>query len=298
LFYLGEFASARRHCEQSLALYNAEQLRDRAVLHGLHFGVSCLVTLARILGILGYPDQAIHTSQEVLMLARELAHPFSLGFALNHSALLYQSLRNAHDTQELAEALITLTTEHGFGQWVGTGQMLRGWALAEQEQVEEGLAQLCQGMTAYRDTGSKLGLPHYLSLLAEGYMKVGQAEEAYNTLAEALSVVHATEGHFCEAELYWLKGTFLLWPSVTTSARPMAVEQEAEACFYQAFDIARHQQAKSVELRATLSLSRLWQRQGKQAEARRMLAELYSWFTEGFDTADLQQAKALLEELG
>jgi predicted ATPase len=192
----------------------------------------------------------------------------------------------------------------------------RGWALAEQGQGEEGIAQMRQGLVAWRATGAEIGRTHYLALLAEAYGKMGQAEEGLSVLAEALALVDQSGERWWEAELYRLKGTLTLQPK--TSQRPVtgksqtsqdksedtsiqhptsSTQAEAEMCFRQALDIARRQQAKSWELRAVMSLSRLWQRQGKRAEAHQMLAEVYGWFTEGFDTADLQKAQALLEEL-
>jgi predicted ATPase len=185
--------------------------------------------------------------------------------------------------------------------------ILRGWALVEQGQREEGMVQLRQGLAAYRATGSELQRPHFLALLAEACGKVGQAEEGLNVLAEALAVIDRTEERVYGAELYRLKGELVLQSGVwrpaseNPNAQPLTpntqMEAEAEACFLKAIDIARQQQAKSWELRATVSLTRLWQRQGKKTEAHKLLSEVYDWFTEGFDTKDLQEAKALLEEL-
>jgi predicted ATPase len=193
-----------------------------------------------------------------------------------------------------------------------------GWTLVEQGQGEAGMAQMRQGLAAYRATGANVKVPYFLALLAEAYRTMGQAEEGLGVLAEALAVVEITGERLCEAELYRLKGQLTLQSktgltqvgsksqaSQTTSAVPSPryptpstqAEAEAEACFHRAIEIARKQQAKSWELRAVVSLSRLWQRQGKKDEARHMLAEVYGWFTEGFETKDLQEAKALLEEL-
>ena len=176
---------------------------------------------------------------------------------------------------------------------------MRGWALTEryaepgagQGQGEEGIAQIHQGLAAWGATGAKVFRPYGLTLLAEAYAKVGQREAGLIRLAEALAVVDDTGERRWEVELHRLKGELLL-------AHSAAHDAEAEACFRQALDTARRQQAKSWELRAAMSLSRLWQRQGKRTEAHELLASIYDWFTEGFDTADLQEAKALLEELG
>ena len=167
---------------------------------------------------------------------------------------------------------------------------MRGWALAVQGQGAEGIAQIHQGMVAFRAAGAELGRPRDLALLAEACGEAGQTEEGLTVLVEALAVVDKTGERYWEAELYRLKGKLLL---------ALLAEQytEAATCFHQALDIAPHQQAKSLELRAATSLSRLWQQQGKRVEARELLAPIYGWFTEGFDTANLQEAKALLDEL-
>jgi predicted ATPase len=192
--------------------------------------------------------------------------------------------------------------------WVGQGVVLQGWARAEQGQIEEGITQIRQGLATRQAIGAGIFQSYHLALLAEAYGKAAQAEDGLAALAEALTVVDKSGERFYEAELYRLKGTLTLqklsgascqspvtntqYPTPSTQA-----EAEAEACFLKAIEIAQRQQAKSLELRAVMSLSRLWQQQGKKEEARELLAEIYGWFTEGFDTKDLQEAKALLEEL-
>ena len=185
---------------------------------------------------------------------------------------------------------MALSSERGFPQFLALGMMMRGWALALQGQGEEGIAQMHQGLAAFRAAGAELGRPYWLILLAEAYGQVGQTEAGLTTLAEGLATAHKTGERYWEAELYRLKGELLL----TLSAEK---HTEAETCFHQALDIARQQQARSLELRAAMSLARLWQRQGKRAAACELLAPIYGWFTEGFDTADLQEAKVLLEAL-
>jgi len=245
--------------------------------------------------LLGYPGQALERIHETLTLAQELSHPFSLGFALYFAAQLRQFRREAHVSRERAEAAIALSTEQGFPTWLANGTVLRGWALAEQGQGEEGIAQLRQGLAAHQATGEEIVRSHFLALLAEAYEKVGQAEEGLTVLNEALGFVDKTGERFYEAELYRLKGTLTLQSEVR--GPKSEVEREAEECFLKAIEIARRQQAKSLELRAVMSLARLWYQQGKKDEARRMLAQVYGWFTEGFDTADLKEARVLLEEL-
>ena len=204
--------------------------------------------------------------------------------------------------------MIALAREQGFSVWLGWGLPLRGWALAMQGQGEEGIAQIHEGMAAYRAAGAEMGRTYFLALLADAYRKMGRVEEGLIALTEGLAIVEKTGERLYEAELHRLKGQLTLQkfqvssskfqvPSTQHQTPSTQAEAEAEACFLKAIEIAQRQQAKSLELRAVMSLSRLWQQQGKKDEARQMLAEIYGWFTEGFDTADLQEARALLEEL-
>jgi predicted ATPase len=289
LFFLGEFAPAREPLEQGMALYDPQQHRSHAFRYGIDPGVSCLSFAAQVLWSLGYPDQALQSIHAALLLARELAYPFSLAGALVFTAELHQFRREAQTAQKHGEEAISISTEQGFPLWGAYGTMLQGWALVEQGQGEEGIVQIRQGLAAYLATGGEVGRPYWLFLLAEAYGTIAQPEEGLGILREALVLVDKTGERFYEAELHRLKGELLLLAADN--------EAEAEACLHQALEVARRQQAKSLELRAAMSLARLWQRQGKRGEARQLLEPIYSWFTEGFDTADLQEAKALLEEL-
>jgi predicted ATPase len=190
---------------------------------------------------------------------------------------------------EQAEAAVALSTEQGFPLWIGLGTILRGWALAMQGQGEEGMAQLRQGIAAWRATGAAQHVPYHLTMLADVSAHLGHVEDGLQALAEAHILVEQHEERYWEAEVHRLRGVLLLRLPGTSPA-------EAETWLQRALDLARRQEAKSLELRAAMSLSRLWQQQGKQAEARALLAPVYGWFTEGFDTADLQEAKALLDE--
>jgi class 3 adenylate cyclase/predicted ATPase len=313
LRFLGEFAPAREYLEQGITLYDPQQHRSLAFLYGLDPGVDCLSIDAFVLWHLGHPEQALKRSHEALTLAQGLSHPFSLGLALVMAGLLHQLRRERQAAQERAEAALTLATEQGFAEWLGAGSLLRGWALAEQGHREEGIAQMRQGLAALQAIGAEIGRASGLAQLAEAYGKEGQAEEGLTVLAEALAVVDRNGERFYEAELYRLKGELTLpkgargWGLGTGFSSPQApslkpqvpkvAEEEAEEYFLKAIEIARKQQAKSWELRAVMSLSRLWQQQGKKNEARQMLAEIHGWFTEGFDTVDLQEARALLAEL-
>jgi predicted ATPase len=310
LIWPGEFGAAREHLEQGIALYDARQHRSLAFLYGYDSGVACLSFVASVLWYLGYPDQALKRNNESLVLAQELSYPPSQGLALSFAAWLHHLRREGQLTQEQAEAEIALSTEQGFPFWLALGTIYRGWGLTEQGQVEEGIAQIRQGIAAWRATGAELCRPHYLALLAEAHGKAGQAEEGLAVVAEALTMVNKNREREYEAELYRIKGELSLQsrqvkasqgksevPSTQHPIPSTQAEAETEACFLKAIEIAREQQAKSLELRATVSLARLWQQQGKQHAARNMLSEIYGWFTEGFDTADLQEAKILLEEL-
>ncbi len=252
------------------------------------------------------PRAALKRSYEALTLAHELSHPFSLAVALNWTAWLHQYRREGQLTQARAEAEIALANEQGFPFWTAWGAIHRGWALAEQGQEEEGPMQIRQGLAAYQAMGSELVRPWFLALLAGAYGKEGQTEEGLAVLTEALDAADKSGERFCEAELYRLKGELTLQKFQVSGSkfqvpdpRPLALnpQAEAEACFLKAIEVAQRQQAKSWELRATISLARLWQQQGKKKHARKMLVEVYGWFTEGFNTKDLQEAKALLQEL-
>jgi predicted ATPase len=296
LFWHGEVAPAREHLEQGIALYNRQQHHSLAFLYVTDPGVHCLGYAAGALWCLGYPDQALKRVHEALTLARELSHPNSLAVALDYTAFLHQFRREGQAAQERAEAVIALCTEQGLAPFLADGTNLRGWALAEQGQGEEGIAQIRQGLAAYQAMGVEMQRPFCLALLAEAYGRGGQTEEGLSVLAEALAAVHKRGTYIWEAELYRLKGE-LLRQKAKGKGQKAKIESEAEECFHKAIDIARRQSAKSLELRAVTSLSRLWQKQGKKEEARQLLAEIYGWFTEGFDTADLQEAKALLDQL-
>jgi predicted ATPase len=282
LFFLQEWDAARTHLKQGVAFYTAPQHRSQGFLTETHQGVLGLTRLAQVLWFLGYPDQAVQRSHEALTLARELAHPASVATALYFAAVVHGHRREGQRTYEQAEAALGLAREHGFAFRVAQATILRGWALVEQGQGESGLTQIGQGLAALRATGSETRA--FLSVLVTAYGRVGQREEGLRVAEEALAVSRR------DAQLYRLKGELLLRRSAEHQA-------EAERCFRQALEIARRQGAKSLELRAAMSLARLWQRQGKCQEAHDLLAPVYGWFTEGFDTADLQEAKALLDEL-
>jgi adenylate cyclase len=297
-----------------MALYDPQK-HPRPTINTADPRLDCLSYGSWTLWSLGYPVQALKKSHAAVAIAVGLSHPFSLSYALGDAALFHLLCRERKVARERAEATITLAIEQGFPYWMAFGTMVRGWALAEQGQVEEGIAQMRQSLVAFQAMGTEVQRPHFLALLAEAHTKKGQIEEGRAALAEALALVDKTGERYYEAELYRLKGELLLTQEgknqkskikrqkakIETSPQPLApntqAEAEAEACFLKAIEISQRQQAKSLELRATTSLARFWQRQGKKSEAHKLLSEIYNWFTEGFDTKDLQEAKMLLEEL-
>jgi class 3 adenylate cyclase/predicted ATPase len=290
-FVLGAVATAHIYFRQGIQLYDSQQHRASTFLYGEDAGVICRSLGAWALWCLGYPHQGLVWSDEAVTLAQQCAHSLSLGYALNSAAMFHQLRREERLTQECAEATITLATEQGLPHWRAQGFILRGWTLAQQGQAQAGIEQIHQGLRAWRATGAELARPYWLALLAEAHGIMGEPEAGLTALAEALTLADTTGERWYEPELYRLKGELLLQQSSDNAA-------EAETCFHQALDVARNQQAKSLELRASTSLARLWQQQGKRQEAYDLLAPVYGWFTEGFDTADLQDAKALLNELG
>jgi predicted ATPase len=287
---LGALPAARQHLEAGIARYTPDQRRAPLFRMGQDPGVTCRAYAAWTLWLLGYPAQALAHIHEALALAHALSHPVSLAWARCMAAIVSQFRRDVLAVHEHAEAAVVLATEQGFPQWVARGTCLRGWALAVQDHSEEGLAQVRQGIAAWRATGAVLDVPYFCTLLADVSAHLGPTEEGLQALAEAHTLVEQHEERWGEADISRLQGVLLL-------RQPGTPPAEAEACLQRALDVARRQEAKSLELRAAVSLARLWHRQGKRDDARALLAPIYGWFTEGFDTADLQAAKVLLDEL-
>jgi predicted ATPase len=246
--------------------------------------------LARVSWHLGYPEQALRHSGQAVAIAEGISHPFSRAVALSWAAALHQLRGETRQTQELAEISLALATEQGFPFLAAFAMVFRGWALVEQGQSEEGIAQLRDGLVAYRATGAELESSHWLGLLAEACRDTGQTEDGLRVIAEAFDHVAQTGIVYYEPELRRLEGELRL-------RQDPANAQKAETCFRCAVETAREQQAKSWELRASTSLARLWRDQGKRTDARDLLAPIHGWFTEGFDTLDLKEAKALLDAL-
>jgi predicted ATPase/class 3 adenylate cyclase len=297
LFMVGDLIAARAHIEQAIALIDREKYRTPAVERTLDPGVLSLGYASWTLWMLGYPDQARARSREAAALAEELSHAYTRVFALHHAGILRQFLREVEAVQANAEIVIPLSREGGFVRCLAGGLMRRGWALAEQGAAADGIAQILEGFATWRKMGVELGQPLLLAHLAEAYGRARRADEGLRVIAQALEIAQRTSERYYEAELLRLKGELLLQSII---GGPEAEGDhpripEAEDCFAQALSLARQRQARSLELRAATSLGRLWQRQGKGADACRLLAEVYGQFTEGFDTPDLREAKSLLE---
>ncbi len=287
---LGALPTAHQHLEAGIARYTPNQRRAPVFRMGQDPGVGCRLYAALTLWCLGYPAQALARLHEALVLAHELSHPFSLAFARCMAALVSQLRRDVPAVHEHAEAAVARSTEQGFPLWASYGTIMRGWALAMQGRGEEGMAQVRQGIAAYRATGAALFVPYLCTVLADVCAHLGHPADGLQALAEAHTLIEQHEERWGKAEVCRLRGVLLLRQTETPQA-------EAEAWLQRALDVARRQEAKSLELRAAMSLSRLWQQQGKRAEAHALLAPVYGWFTEGFDTTDLQEAKVLLDTL-
>jgi class 3 adenylate cyclase/predicted ATPase len=290
-YWMGEFLPAREHGENAITLYDRERHRPLIFLYGSDAGVRSLSQVASTLWQLGYPDQALKRGNEALALAQALSHPSSLAFAEIFFGALRQFRRETRAVQEATEGAIALSAEHGLTEFLSMATTMRGWAMAEQGRNEEGIAQIQEGLAASRATGAELLVTTYRCYLVEACLEAGRLDDGLNALTEALAAADEREDRICEAEMHRLKGELLLKQGDSNMS-------EALRCFERSIEVSRKQHAKSWELRATMSLARLLASQGRRDEARTMLAEIYNWFTEGFDTADLKDAKSLLDELG
>jgi predicted ATPase len=284
----GDGMVARPHLEQAVVLYQEQPRLTHSATQDPE--ITCLFALTWTLVPLGYPDQALGCVHQALAIAHTLSHPFSLVFATHATGMVHQLRREPQEAHAHIEASMQINKDHGFPMLVGFNLVLWGWTLAMQGQTEDGLMQLHQGLAINRATGHAVFYPWGLTRLAEAYGHSGQPIEGLRVVAEALTVIDTTEERMWEAELHRLKGELLLQQS---SGNP----GDAETCFHHAMTIAQNQSAKLWELRAATSLARLWQQHGKREEARQVLGDVYHWFTEGLDTADLRDAKALLDAL-
>lgn len=288
LFCMAEFVPASEHLEKGAALYTPHKHRSDPSLVDL--GVFCSAWASQAVWHIGYPDRALTRSREAVVLAEELAHPFSMALALNYAAIFHQFRREPEAARQRAEAAIVICREKKFAYYLGWAMIIRGWAIAEQDDCDKGEAVIQNGLQMLQETGARRSMPYYQSLLAEVYGKGGQTEKGLQILSEAFVEAENIGERWWEAELYRLKGAFLLRQPAPDAIR-------AEDCLQQALTVARGQHSLALELRAATSLYRLWQQQGKRDDARRLLFGVYNRFTEGFDTPDVKEAQVLLDEI-
>ena len=286
-FYMGRFGESRRHLEQAAAQYNPNQHADLAHRHGQDPGVTALSYLSWLQWVDGYPEQARETSQAALALAEQLNHPYSLGLAMAIAAKLHELLREWPECQAQAEATLRLADVGRFSIWQAMARMLRGTALVHQGHPDEGIAQLSEGLADLKATGTQLAAPYFRARLAEAYLLSGKAEEGLEAVETSLE---SAEQAWWLPEQCRIRAELLM---LTPDA-----EAGAEASLRRALDAAKRQGSKMLELRTTTSLARQLQVQGRGAEGRDLLAACYQWFTEGLHTADLREARELLDELG
>jgi predicted ATPase len=288
LMFAGRFASSRSHLDAGLTLYDPISHRSLVRHAATHPDVHSQAELAIVLFCLGYPDQALARSNVAYTEARRLAHPPSLALSLALGTLLLLLVGDHAAADERSDQLVAVTTEQDFPYWGAMGTIYRGWVKAKNGDVVEGISLLRNGSTAYRDTGAEAWTPYHFALLAEACEDAGQIEEGLTLLDGALQIGETTGVRWLTAELYRRKGHILL-----RQGHP----EGAEELYRKALSIAETQEAKLWELRAAASLARLWGEQGRRVEARDLLAPVYAWFNEGFDTADLKEAKALIDAL-
>jgi tetratricopeptide (TPR) repeat protein len=287
-FWVGEFETTRVHAEQAIALYHPDQRQMLLEQFGDDLSILYETFLSHALYFLGFPDQAQLVCGRMLTKARKHVYPHTLAFALSFASLLYRWLNKHEETLSLSAEAIFISRQHDFPVWLSVGEATHGWALVMRGQ-EGGIAELKSGIAGMHKTVSGVQVT-YLSPLAEAYAHLKRYDEAHSLLAEALDDAASTGDDHFVAELQRLKGVCLLEISPSNAA-------QAESCFDESLTISRRQQAKSLELRAAMSMARLWQQQGKRAEARHMLEETYHGFDEGFDTPDLQEASKLMASL-
>jgi len=291
-FWMGEFLPAREHLEIAVTLYDPERHGPLTFRYdGVDARVSCQSYAPLDLWFLGYPDQALQKGYEIVKLAQGLSQPYSLAWSCLIFSNVHQLRDEACAAQETLESLIALCTEHGLTGTLASATSLHGWALAEQGRHEEGIAQIHEDLAALRAPGAGLARPYFLCLLAEAYREAGRLDDGLSALEESLVAADEHENRSYEAETHRLKGELLLKQNNSNTS-------EVHRCFQRAIEVARKQVAKSWELRATMSLARLLRDAGRREEAFTILSDIYNWFTEGFDTADLKDAKALLDQLG
>ncbi len=303
LFWLGELPTARDHLEAGIALPEPSPRRPHAALAVQDPRVGCRAYAAWAWWLLGYPERARRRGQEAIVLAEELAHPFSLAFAYFYASQLHHFRRETQKIGTTANRALALCHEHGFAFYLAQSMCLQGCALTAQGRGQEAMELLRRALVAHHATEANLGRVGMLLLMGEACATAGLTDEGLTAVTEALDQAESTHERFYEAEMYRLRGELLLVPGnpgvhVERQSEAVARAVDAEACFHQAIAIARQKGAKALELRAVMNVCQLWQQQGKHEAARDLLTSIYHEFTEGFDTPDLRDAQTLLQALG
>jgi predicted ATPase len=290
LLFTGHIAQGRAHYDQAIALYDPAEHRPLAARFGYDVGVAISSNRSWALWLLGYPEAALKNTDDALKHAREMGQAATLMFASTYITMTGILCGNHAGAAAQADEAVALADEKSALVWKAFGMINQGWLLALTGKASNAVRMITSGIAAWRLTGSTLWIPFFLSHLARAYAELGQFEEAWRSIGEATAMMENTKETWCEAEVHRTAGEIAL-----KSPQPDAAK--AEACFRRALAVAREQHAKSWELRASMSLARLWRDQGKVREARELLAPVYGWFTEGFDTRDLKEAETLINEL-
>ena len=283
-------AQGRTHCHAAIALYNAAEHRPLAARFGQDVRVANLSYRALALWVLGYPEAALADLVQAISDARETGQAATVMFALGHAPLALLWCGDYVTAAKVIEEVIALSDEKGALVWNVAGKLNQGWLFALTNKAADAVQMINSGITAWRSIGSKLWMPNYLSYLARAYAEIGQLNDAWRCIGESMTAVETTKEGLWEAEIHRMAGEIALLSSQPDAAK-------AQDYFEHALAVARQQQAKSWELRAAMSMARLWRDQGEPQQARELLSPVYGWFTEGFDTRDLKEAKALLKEL-
>jgi len=286
----GEIAQGRRHHDRAITLYNPAQHRALAMRFGQDARVSILCFRSLALWLLGYPGAALADAQHALNEAREIGHAATLMYALFFASFTYMFCGNYAAANALVDELVAMAEDKGALYWKALGTVLQSHVTALTGRASSVVESITAGINAWRSTGSTIWMPLFLSFAAKAFSEAGNFEDAWRCIAEAMPTMETTKERWCEAEVNRMAGEIALTSPSPDAAKP-------EAYFDRALRVARQQQAKSWELRAAMSMARLWRDQGKRDEARELLAPVYGWFTEGFDTLDLKEANALLDEL-
>jgi predicted ATPase len=289
LLYTGNIAASREHFDQAIALYDPAEHRSLATLFGEDVGVTALIGRSLAFWVLGYPEAARAETDRTLKHSREIGHVATLMRSLYHASLSHAFRGEFVAANALGDELLALADEQRSPAWKPLGMFAQGYVLRLMGKASDAVQVIAAGITAHRSNGT-IQTPLALSNLARAHAELGQWDDAWRCLDEAITVSETTGERWYGPEIHRIGGEI-------AQLMPKPDAAKAEAYFEHALSVARQQQAKSWELRAAMSMARLWRDQGKRDEARDLLAPVYGWFTEGFDTLDLKEAKALLNEL-